>query len=192
MIRIFFAAALMLGGIMLIVKVRGAKVSAPPSHAQASAPALQNKSTVTSDLTEDLGLVAEPTGEASIEAATSLAAIEYFTRNQRLSSLEEMFANENLPAAVKAALIDSALELDDPQLISRAETLALKMLGGGGAAEVLAVLPKVPQFPENSRVREIPQESLCRFSGFGFEVLKLKYDRTFPNGRPWDAVCKTS
>ena len=189
MFRAFLAAVLIVGGIMLITNVRGNKNSAPAPLAP-----LQKKTMMTGELTEDHGIGlenAEPE-ENSNEAASTLAAIEYFIRNRRLDSLENLFENEKLPATAKAALIDAALELDDPRLIARAESLALKVIDEGEAAEVLAVLPKVPQFPENSRVHDLSQESLCRFSGFGFEVLKLKYDRTFPHGRPWDAVCKTS
>lgn len=129
----------------------------------------------------------------TLRAASPLEAIERLAMYEKVEVLERMFATAaELESVEKAALIDAAVSLDDPQLIARAETLALEMINTGNEADVLSVLPLIPQFPEDSRLREIPQESLCRFSGFGREIVKLKYDRTFPHGRPWASVCRES
>jgi hypothetical protein len=131
--------------------------------------------------------------EPALRAASPLEAIERLAMYEKVETLEKMFAAaDGLGASEKAALIDAAVSLDDPQLIARAETLALEMINEGSEADVLSVLPMIPQFPEDSRLRSIPQESLCRFSGFGLEIVKLKYDRTFPHGRPWASVCRES
>ena len=149
----------------------------------------QDKSAMTGELT------ALATQIEAITPAVSdnLATIEHLDQNERAKALENLFEKvDSSTANEKAALIDAAISLDDPRLLGIAESLALKMLSDGGAADVLAVLPKVPLFPEDSTLHGIAQESLCRFSGFPFEVMKLKFDRVFQQGRPWAAVCKTS
>ena len=123
-------------------------------------------------------------------AATTMETIEHLAVRENVEHLEKMFSDaEKLDAAERAALIDAAFVLDDPQLISRAEQLALRMVSDGSEADVLMVLPKIAMFPENSPLKALPQESLCRFHGLGLEIVKLKYDRVFPGGRPWPSVC---
>lgn len=150
----------------------------------------QDKSAMTGELAE----IPTTTDEAlSPAVADNLATIEHLAQGERTTVLENLFEKAaSFPANEKAALIDAAISLDDPRLLGLAESLALKMLNDGGAAEVLAVLPKVPLFPQDSKLHLIAQESLCRFSGFPFEVVKLKFDRVFQQSRPWATVCKTS
>lgn len=133
---------------------------------------------------------APPAAAGATRAATVLEAIEHFAGREKAEHLERMFSSvTKMDASEKAALIDAAFVLDDPRLISRAESLALEMINEGSEADVLMVLPKIAMFPENSPLHALPQESLCRFRGFGLEVVKLKYDRVFRGSRPWASVC---
>jgi hypothetical protein len=150
---------------------------------------VQDKSAVTGELTE----MATTDQAVAPAVADNLAAIEILAQGDRAVAIEHLFDKAaSFSANEKAALIDAAISIDDPRLLGLAETLALRMLNDGGAAEVLAILPKVSLFPGDSRLYAIAQESLCRFSGFPFEVVKLKFDRLFQHGRPWAAVCKNS
>ncbi len=167
-------------GLILLMNLRGKSTERPRVQEQQSA------------ITSSLEMVPEVMKVQADQprAATTLETVERLTSQDRMDALQKLFVStEGMESADKAALIDAALSLDDPQLINHAETLALEMIREGTESDMLAVLSKVPQFPEGSAVHRIAQEAICRFDGFGLEVIKLKYDRVFPNSRPWARVC---
>jgi hypothetical protein len=181
--RLALAFAALISGVFVLVNALGEKGRTPIAvHKMA-----QDKANLTGKISEIA------TTEGAHVPTVAVGEAERESEAEGAIALEHKFETAgSLTANEKAALIDAAVSFDDPRLLGLAETLALKMLNDGGAAEVLAVLPKVPLFAENSRLHSIAQESICRFSGFPLQVVKLKFDRVFPPSRPWATVCKTS
>jgi hypothetical protein len=191
-VRFNFALILLLGAV-LWVGANWLTKGAPPvprtlpaaEPAQHIAVAAQIPATAPS---ED----ANPDWMGAIDQAASFSGDE---------ALVELFSREGLPATAKAHLIDAALQRQDIQLLRDAEELLRKMVRSGTAADVLAAIPKVAYFAEDT-AKDIAalQESLCRFQSssadeLGFEMIKVKFNMVLgkePNVKPWTAVCGAS